>query len=94
MILATSCGHAGIVKLLSEPKPSFSFLIGTAKALEGSSPEPPTCLAPSKPILPAARLLFVIVIPFFVIISSIFLFYLFALFGPSLSALSFQSLYR
>jgi len=88
LVLATSRGHAGIVKLLSEPKRSFSIAIDTGKALERPSPGSFTCLSLSKPLPPAPRPLFAIAIPFLAVISSIFLFYIFALTSRSLSALS------
>jgi len=92
--LATSWGHVGVVQLLSEPKSSPPILIGTEKVPDRFSPESSTCLSPPKPLPPATRPLLAIAIPSFVLISSIFLFYLLAPPGSSLSALSLQSLYK
>jgi len=93
LALAASLRYAGIVKLLSEPRFPFPTAIDTEKSPGCSSPEQSTCLSPSKPLPPAARPLFPISIPFLVIISSIFLFYIFSLIGPSLSAFLSQLFY-
>ena len=96
LALARSLGHARVVQLLAEPKSSLPISIDTEKVPERSSPEPSIPLSPSKPLPPATEPLLAIAIPFFVIISSIFLLYFLALIGPSFSALitNLQSFYR
>ena len=85
--LAASKGHAGVVQLLSETKPSLPISIDTKNSPERLSPEssdlvqspsqpfPPACPPPSKDLPPDYRPLLNIAILSFIILSSlIFLF--------------------
>ena len=84
--LAESRGHAGVVRLLSEPKPSLALPLSTKKVPERRSPEAWACLSLLVPFLPDIRLLLRAALPFVIISSFAFLFYILALISPSIAA--------